>query len=246
MNAPLVACLAVTTILFSISCTHQSVEDDFIPASNYYPFRTGNFIIYTVDSIQYHETQPTDTSHYVVKEMIADTFYDNENRLNYTIERYAKKNDTGSFFLQNIWAVLEVNGRIQKIEDNLRFIKLVSSVRQDETWEGHAYLGGLDDIPVPEECNNYSFLEDWVFEYSSVAEPFQINEFYFDNTVTVEETGSLNLLEYNYAKEIYAENIGLIYKEFYHYTDDDIDCPECSWLEHVECGYSVVMKVIEF
>lgn len=245
MKRRVAICIAVAVTLFSISCGHEPDDTNYIPATDYYPLRLGNYIIYDVDSIRYHETIPTDSSHYEVKEILADTFYDNEGRLNYSIERYIKA-DSGDFVLQNVWSVLDANGNIEKVENNLRFIKLTAGILQGEQWDGHIYLGGLDDIPVEEQCNNLSFLEDWQFEYSLVDEPFDVNGFNFEHTVTVEQSGSINLIEYNYAKEVFAKDVGLIYKEFFHYTDDDVDCLDCTWLEHVECGYSVVMRVKEF
>ena len=248
MNHRIAAFVLIIAAIFIIfSCQHSGVDEDYIPVSDYYPLHTGNFIIYSVDSIHYHdETIPDDTTHYEVKELLTDTFYDNENRLNYKIERYRRNDDSEEFVLSDVWSVLGINGQIQKVENNLRDIKLVGPISIDQSWDGHKYMGGLGDIIVPEDCNNLSYLEDWNFIYSAIEEPFDINGFSFDKTVTVEESGDDNLIEYSFAKEIYAKNVGLIYKEFYHYTDNDTDCPDCTWLEHVECGYSVVMKVLEF
>lgn len=247
MNHRIAALILITAaVFFTISCHHPGEDEDFIPVADYYPLHTGNFIIYSVDSIHYHETIPDDTSHYQVKELLTDTFYDNENRLNYRIERYQRPDESEEFTLTNVWNVLETKDQIQKVENNLRYIKLVGPVSIDQNWDGHKYLGGLEDIFVPEQCNNLNFLEDWNFYYENIEAPLEINDFSFDKTVTVVEEGMINLIDYNYSKEIYAEGIGLVYKEFYHYTDDDIDCPDCPWPDHVECGYSVVMKVIEF
>lgn len=236
----------LAAFLFMLSCQHQAVDEDLIHVSSYYPLHVGNFIIYTVDSIHYHETVPWDTSHYEVKEELVDTFYDNENRLNYRIERSRRHDESEEFELTNVWNVLETKDQIQKVENNLRYIKLVGPISTDQIWDGHKYLGGLEDIFVEEQCNNLSFLEDWNFNYAAIEEPMSINGFSFDKTVTVIEEGMINLIEYSYSKEVYAEGIGLVYKEFDHFTDDDIDCPDCPWPEHVECGYSVVMQVIEF
>ncbi len=112
-------------ILFS-SCQPDPTVDELKTPYPYYPLEVGKYIVYSVDSIQYHVTTPHDTSHYQVNELLSDTFYDNESHLNYTIERYSRLNDSLEWILDNVWNVLAVDNQIQKIENNLRFIKLAS------------------------------------------------------------------------------------------------------------------------
>ena len=135
---------------------------------------------------------------------------------------------------------------MQKIENNLRFIKLVAPLRNDISWEGNIYLGGLDDIPVDEDCNNLSYLEDWNYTYKNVDQPYTVNGNEFLKTITVIQEGDSNLIWFDYAEEVYAEFVGLVQKDFYHYYTQDLSCPECPWVERVQCGYSVKMKVLEW
>ncbi|MBK7568661.1 MAG: hypothetical protein IPI31_12645 [Bacteroidetes bacterium] len=228
------------------SCEPDTSMEELKTAENYFPLVIGKYIVYSVDSIRYHEVAPTDTSYYEVKEILVDTFYDNESRLNYKIERYSRTSDTADWNLVNVWSVLYTDNQLQKIENNLRFIKLVAPLRNDISWEGNIYLGGLDDIPVDEDCNNLSYLEDWNYSYKNVDQPYTVNGNEFLKTITVIQEGDSNLIWFDYAEEVYAEFVGLVQKDFYHYYTQDLSCPECPWVERVQCGYSVKMKVLEW
>ena len=111
---------------------------------------------------------------------------------------------------------------------------------------GKEILGGLDDIPVDEDCNNLSYLEDWNYTYKNVDQPYTVNGNEFLKTITVIQEGDSNLIWFDYAEEVYAEFVGLVQKDFYHYYTQDLSCPECPWVERVQCGYSVKMKVLEW
>ena len=70
--------------------------------------------------------------------------------------------------------MLATNGQIQKVENNLRFIKLATPVWFETTWDGNVYLGGLEDIPVAEECNELTFYEDWQYSYANINAPYSV------------------------------------------------------------------------
>lgn len=227
------------------SCKTDESLNDMDTPDMFYPLEVGKYIDYSVDSIIYHETIPSDTSHFEVREMLSDTFYDNEQRLNYKIERYLRPNDTTDWTLVNVWSVLSTGGQIQKVENNLRFIKLVTPVLNDTHWSGNAYLGGLEDLPYDEECNRLTFLEGWDYDYAYTDQPYSINGFDFARTLKVVQDGDSNFIWYNYAEEIYAEGLGLISKTFIHYYTQDTGCPDCPWEERVQCGYSIKMDIID-
>lgn len=239
--------LATLIISLQFSSCNDPVEPPYLsPIESYYPLEIGSSITYEVDSINYNEIVPNDTGYWLVKETLTDTFYDLNNNLNYIIERYQKQTDTAAWQLVNVWNVLMVDGQIQKVENNLRFIKMTTPVSENSTWDGNIYLGGLDDIPVAQDCNNLSFYEDWNYSYTNVDEPYVINGFDFNESVTVIQEGDSNLIWYDYAREVYGKGVGLIEKEFYHFYTQDLSCPDCPWTERVQCGYSVKMRLIDY
>ncbi|MFI5172261.1 MAG: hypothetical protein ACHQFW_07710 [Chitinophagales bacterium] len=228
------------------SCQPDGPAGEIKTPFDYYPLEIGKYITYAVDSIQYFTIGTIDSSHYEVKELLVDTFYDNDGRLNYRVERSARLNDTMPWIIQNEWSVLATENQIQKIENNLRFIKLTSPVVNGANWEGNIFLGGLEDLPFNEECNRLTYLYGWIYAYEDVDQPFSVNGFEFDKTIKVTQSGDDNLIWYGYAEEIYANGVGLVQKEFFHYWTQDTSCPTCPWEERAECGYSVKMKIIDY
>lgn len=237
----------LSTAMWLHSCDEPLPEPiDARQPFQYYPLDTGKYIVYQVDSIIYNETFANDTTQWQVMELIADTMYDLNGRLNYVIERYRRPDVASDWQLTHIWQVLMTDGKVEKIENNLRFVKLVTPLLENVQWDGNVYLGGLEDIPVDYECNRLSFYEGWLYTYRDLEAPFSVNGLDFPHTVTVTQEGDSNLIWFDYAKEIYAENVGLVWKEFYHFYTQDITCPACPWEERVQCGYSVKMSVLEY
>lgn len=233
----------ISIIIFS-SCNNIENPADVSPYP-YYPLDSGKYVIYQVDSINYHTAAPSDTEHWEVKETTGEPYYDNAGRLNYKIIRSVRRDSTEDFTVKDVWSALATDGRIERVEENLRFVKLVSPVLDGTNWEGNLYLGGLSAIPVDEDCNNLQFLENWQYSYKDVGLSKQVGTMHFDNTLTVVQNGNINAIEYNYATEIYAKDVGLVSRAFYHYTTQS-PCPTCPWEDIVECGYSVRMTVLEY
>ena len=229
-----------------ISCTEDSVKDITVyQAMDYYPLAIGKYITYKTDSIHYFETIANDTVHVDIKEVLTDTFRDGSNILNYKIERFSRPTGTESWTLVGTGTVNYKDVSVEKVENNLRYIKLVSPVEKDVEWKGHAYLGGLSSIPVDQQCNNLEFLEGWEFCYTKVREPELVGDFNFDDVITVVQNGSQDLIEFNQSEEKYAKGVGMVYRFFRHYTTQNI-CPDCIWEENTQCGYSVMMTAVDY
>jgi hypothetical protein len=224
--------------------TTMSDPPAYLLPQEYQPLEVGKSITYQLDSIQYFETVENDTASWELKEAVTDTFYDNQGRLNFRIERSIRKPGE-SWQLAQVWSAMYNDNKLERVEENLRFIRLTAPVENGEAWDGHIYLSGLDEIPVLQQCNNRAFLEGWTFAYEGVGNAASYNGLDFANTLTVRQTGEQNLIEYNESEEVYAKGVGLVYRYFRHFTTQNI-CPTCEWEENTECGYSVRMSVIDY
>lgn len=213
---------------------------------NYYPLDTGKYWEYAVDSIIYHETTANDTTFWYVREELVDTFYDLEDHLNFIIERSRRKTIADAWEVVNTWSVQAIDGKVIRNENNLRFIKLASPPVEGVQWDGNAYLGGLDDLPFDAECNRLIYYEGWDYSYSDIEASYTIPSFNFENTISVEQKGDSNLIWFDYAKEVYADEVGMIEKTFKHYYTQDISCPDCPWEQRVQCGFSVFMQLTAY
>ena len=185
----------LTISLFFCSCEDDDIIID--PGFDYFPIELGRYVDYEVDSI-YHDVPAgvQDTFHFYVREFIDTTFFDAENRPSNRIERYYKEDLSAIWNLRDVWVANRTNTSAQKVEENVRFVKLVFPVASEVTWNGNAQ----------------NVFETWDYEYEDLFIPKTIGDTIYANTVTVVQRNRENLLESEIAKEIYARGVGMVYK----------------------------------
>lgn len=222
-------------ILMLPSCKTEkdTYEADF--AYEYYPTDSGHYVIYQVDSITYDENAGNDTARYQMMEIITDTFYDNENILNYRLELYRRPNTNAAWAIDRVWFLKQNTTTLQKIEDDLRFIKLVFPPAEGKTWNGNIY------IPLTEPFRDF---EDWEYSYSNTNQPYTVGALSFDSTLTVNEVDEEDLIDKKFRKEIYARNVGLIYQEWAIMHKQDVTN---TWDNAtIQRGFKIFMRVVDY
>jgi hypothetical protein len=164
----------------------------------YFPAHKGYWIEYTVDSVFYNDfTNQIDSTRYYLKEKIESDFNDAAERPAFRIERYKKYLTASDWELTDVWFGVKTNTGIERIEENIRFVKLIFPVKNGNKWNG----------------NNYNTLEEQEYKYENAHEPSKWGGLEFDSTVVVKQLENINLIEKQEFKEIYAKNTGLVYKE---------------------------------
>ena len=190
---------------------------------NYFPLEIGAWIEYDVVDI-IHSELGSDTAEYQLKEIAAEEFLDNEGRLTYRIERYWRDDSNANWSVKDVWYSNITRTTAEKVEENMRFTKLIFPINISKYWDGNAY-------------NN---LEEWEYYYDSLHKPKLINNLSFDSTITVIQRDNENVVEYEKVKEIYATDIGLIYKS---HIDLDINL---SNILDINSGRELEMKVTAY
>jgi hypothetical protein len=140
------------------------------------------------------------TKHYQLKEYIESNFIDNSGRNTQRIERYIRKNDTTQWIIRNVWYANSINNNIEKVEDNIRYVKLIFPIKIHKQWDGNAF----------------NVFDMQKYEYTSIENPYVVNGINYPNTLTVTQKDETSLIHKDYAVEVYAKNIGLIYKRSYY------------------------------
>ena len=163
---------------------------------NYFPLELDAWIEYDVLDIMHNESGSSDTSVYQLKEITTEEFIDNEGRLTYRIERYRRDDVNANWSIKDVWYSNKTKTTAEKVEENVRFTKLIFPINTSKYWNGNAF-------------NN---LEEWEYSYDSLHKPKLINNLSFDSTITVIQRDNQNVVEYEKVKEIFAIDIGLIYK----------------------------------
>jgi len=162
---------------------------------SYFPLEVDAWIEYDVLDI-IHSQLGSDTAVYQLKEITTAEFLDNEGRLTYRIERYWRDDSNANWSIKDVWYSNKTTTTAEKVEENVRFTKLIFPINTSKYWDGNAF-------------NN---LEEWEYYYDSLHKPKLINNLSFDSTITVIQRDNENVVEYEKVKEVYAVDIGLIYK----------------------------------
>src|ERR1700730_18788085 len=138
-------------IIFICSCNKNNPLITDTPA-DYHPMHVGNYIIYRMDSLKYINVGSQDTLiSYHAKEVVDDSITDNLGRLSYRVVRYLNDTTESSEWVPSIaYLVTPLKGSVEVVENNLRFIKLVSPVQDGISWLGNSYIDTRsDNSPVP-------------------------------------------------------------------------------------------------
>lgn len=216
-------CLLLLSAFTLITGCKKEMDDFSLQTvSDYSPLKPGKHIIYRVDSTvvlsfgaiirvnSYHEKHEAD---------ILTT--DNLGRSALRVFRYQRDTantqpwkPVGSYF------ITALDNSVEVVENNLRYVKLASPLREGFSWYGNRFLpekvyGSQFDF------SNDNLMDEWNFEYGDVDGAAVINGKTYTNTVTVthaDESVNFPVTSQNYgtrtlSAETYAKGIGMIYQE---------------------------------
>jgi len=188
-----------------ISCQDEDplviIPEDY----NYFPLEFGQWIVYDIDSTVHldidDQTNQPDTSiayySYQVRETIDSSFIDGEGDVAFRVLREMRMNDTLPWSFLNIWTCKRNSHSAQRIEDNIRFVKLSFPIRSGLSWNGNAF----NNLPG----------EDYTFD--AIHQPFSAGTLEFDSTVTVIQEEFISLINRIIRKEKYATQVGLVSRQ---------------------------------
>ena len=206
----LIGLVGLVGLIGLVGCTKEQHLAPMDLGYGYFPNTVGKYVIYDADSIVRNSyTHKTDTFTYQLKEVIASMFTDNSGRPTQRIERYTRPytGDT-TWVLKNVWMGNLTTLNAQRVESNTRYIKLVFPVNLNQYWNGNAYNNSPDSLLT--------------YNYGTANVPFVIGNQHFDSTCTVIQRNDSTLLSKHYSIEVYAKNVGMIYKNYVNVSTDSI------------------------
>ena len=211
--------LNLLVILLIMSCKKESTKLIYDDAGDYLPLIPGKYIIYQVDSIVYLNlgTQKEVRSS-VIQEKVDTSEFDQLGRKSFRIVQLTRNtNDTNKWTFTGAYRVTPVSGKIEVVQQNQRFIKLVSPIIQNYKWRGNAFINTTSSLEL-------AYLDNWEYTYEETGSNQTFNNINYkdcinvlQNNDTIGNPGNKNFFwGINYSREIYARNIGLVYKEIHY------------------------------
>lgn len=209
-------------VLILFSCKKETDNFTTVPASDYYPMQVGQYTDYNLDSTVFLNFGVVrDTIYYQAREIVEDSLLDNMGRRSFRIVRYLRRNSNEDWHASMVYFATPSKNSVEVVENNLRYVKLVSPVRQDYSWKGNEHIDTYStDL-------NLNYMDDWDYVYDSVGVPLTIGDLSFENTIKVFEREEFlgqdptipgtQYAEETHAFEKYAKGVGLISREFLHW-----------------------------
>ncbi|QCR21863.1 hypothetical protein [Pontibacter sp. SGAir0037] len=208
--------------LFSLAaCKETFIETDpGVVGYGYYPLEVGDYRVYSVTDIKFLDNEG-DTSRFQLKEEVAESFVDQTNTLVYKIIRSVRPDAQASWVEDSVMVVAKFSTSVILTKDNVKSVKLVFPVKNGKAWSADAY----NNRTVNSENDGKE-----KYTYASVGEPFTVNGSTYNQTLTVVQgKPASNFIMLSDRKEVYAQDIGMIYRLFnkaaYCNQIGSSDCP---------------------
>jgi hypothetical protein len=108
--------------------------------------------------------------------------------------------NTLPWVLSDVWYVTKLKDRFERVEESIRYSRLKFPVSEGATWNGNAF--------------NYKKDEgEWNYVVQSPDSKATINNVVFDSTAVVLQRDVETKISKQFYKEIFARNVGLVYKK---------------------------------
>lgn len=191
---------SVCALFILSSCIDEdSRNPELNPGYEFFPIEVGSFVEYRVDSIWHDQPDPEiegihDTTSYFVKELIESEIVDAQNDPSLRIVRYKRDSESDEWSLVDIWFAKRTAQNAEKVEENVRYIKLAFPISTSAIWN----------------LNALNAKDEWLCRYDSIYATREIGDLSFPKTVKVMQRENKNLIDDELAFEIYAEEVGLI------------------------------------
>lgn len=162
---------------------------------SFFPNKVGSFIIYEVDSTYYGINDTT--FHYQIKEELIEQFTDETNQAAVKVHRFHRLGNGQPWTLIDVWTQKRTTNTAEKVEENIRYIKLEFPVKEGNSWNGNA----MNNFPEQ--------------EYQSVQlnHAYDVGILQFEKTLKVVQKYNVNLVDNQNFFEIYANGVGMVYRQ---------------------------------
>jgi len=142
------------------------------------------------------------------------------------------------------------NNKIEVLDaNNRRFIPLVNPVSYNTTWDGNS---NFDTDSTLESISQSTSYIGWTYQYTSINQPYTVIDSTFPNTTTILQNADSTALvfdpnfiyTYIYSTEVYAQGVGLIYKQCNAYTWQPPASPNAGYYE--DGSFGITLNLVSY
>jgi hypothetical protein len=207
-------------------------KDEFVPVdtgADYFPLQVGMIWVYAVDETIYSEVAAPKQSAYRIELKIADSVQNAEGVYTYIIHRSKQNTPDLNWEALQTWSVRKNDREVIVNEGNISFKKFMFPVKNSLVWDG----------------NQYNTLGEDLYSFSVINKAFELGGINFENTVTVEQEYSDDLIVFfDERTEVYAKGTGLLrqsVKQLNYCTTED-----CIGQQKIKSGRVYLQELISY
>lgn len=208
---------------------------------DFFPLRVGQYHVYAVEETQYSTAEGQVDRSYQLKLTAIDSFENNSGGITYVIYRSIKEPGQSEFVYLDTWSTRVDQDKVVVNEGNTAFVKLAFPAVIGKEWNGNEFntLGG------EQTCSSVSSFPCDLYKIINQDVPFEFNSVIIGETLEVEQNNNTDpIVKQDVRTEIYARNIGLIYKETTILEYCTIG--SCIGQQQIESGIILKQKLIEY
>ena len=192
----------ITAFILGIlsSCGKKETEEPINMGYNFFPIERGVYNTYEVDSIVWNDfTNSIDTFSFNIKLIVDSQFIDNAGRTSYWWKKYVKT-DTTNFTFANNYTITKTDNRTETVIENIRYINLIFPMYAGAKWNSNSLNS---DDATDAICDDIDFQQN-------------ILNHMYDSCASIIYKEEIDLVNELVHKEVYARNVGMIYKKQIH------------------------------
>jgi len=245
MNRYLLSILILIYIGCSTDPTDLGQEIQGAQQSPYMPLSIGHTLDYQVMEIIYRsEGLIIDTLAFQLREEVSSTFVNTQGNLIYNIDRFTRSGPSEDWSYIQTWQSTIRDQQIIRTEENLSFIKLRLPIRANDTWDGNALFDSNITIEIGNEDIDY--FKNWSSQLISTGGQVEVDGEVYDDALVVSLADHENRLELRNVQEIYARDLGLVYKEIQILDTQCFDnCDNVPWPDKADRGHIYIQTLLK-
>jgi hypothetical protein len=164
---------------------------------DFMPLETGRYVIYDVTEQRYSLTAPPTTTTYQLKETVGTSYTDVTGQPAYRLQRYRRPTAQAAWATDSLWTARLTSRAAIRTENGADFVKLQFPLIDRDRWDG----------------NLYNRFEEETYQLRNLRQPYSVTSQTFAETAQVVQRDDSTLVGRDKRVEIYARQVGLVYKE---------------------------------
>jgi hypothetical protein len=186
--------------VFSSCSDNDNEVGETIAGSAYFPLNIGDFRIYNVEDRRWLQNKVVDSSMFQLRERIDTVFTNLAGETTYRIVRSKRLTAADQWADDSVITATVTGNQVKRTSDNLTEVKMVFPVAENKAWNP----------------NVYNTREPGNAHYADIKQPlsYTLGNNVFQKTLKVVVSDFESVINHDFREEVYAENVGLIYKKY--------------------------------